>query len=57
MSLNEIRTHHDMVVLHDEIAALLTDYENPGDASETITEEDLYDMLVYAQNYLAQLIN
>ena len=57
MSLNEIRTHHDLIVLHDKISTLLTDYENPEDTAEPVTEEDLYDMLVYAQNYLAKMIN
>ena len=56
MSLNEIRTHHDMLMLHDKIATLLTEYEHPEDTVEPVTEEDLYDMLVYAQNYLANII-
>lgn len=57
MSLNEIRTHHDLVVLHDKIATLLTDYEHPEDTAIPVKETDLYDMLVFAQNYLAKLIN
>ena len=57
MSLNEIRTHHDMIVLHDKIAQLLTSYENPESTSIPVTEADLYSILVYAQNYLAKRIN
>ena len=57
MSLNEIRMHHDMIVVYDKISRILTDYENPKNTNTVVTEADLYNALVDAQNYLAKRMN
>lgn len=47
MSIDPHITKKDM---YDKICTLLADYENPRDArfyGKTVTEEDLYDMLVF----------
>lgn len=42
--------------LYDKISRLLTDYENPHECQESVTEKDLYDVLVEVQNCWAETV-
>ena len=52
--MNKMNIRED---IYNEICRTLTDYENPEEGLDCVTESDLYSLLVKIQNNWEEIIN